>query len=308
MAGMDHRGHHSVTRWLAGAACLALLVGFGRLALFAAIERDAFVPKPAGVFTPESFGTPSRQIVFASSQRQLHASYVQAADPAAPALMICHGDEENLSDWAIVQALLYHEGISSFVFDYSGYGASDGRPSVSNLRQDGLEAYRRFVADTPLAVRRYVLGYSLGSGVLLDIVGSLSPAPSGVVIGAGFATARSAAVATGIVPSWLAPLLPEPWDNEAQVRKLALPLLLAHSRSDELIPFANAERLAAAAAGPHRLVAYNGLVHNAAIEGDELVRFWAPITAYLHSGQLDPARAGPAGTTDVDSMEPGARR
>lgn len=308
MAGMDRKGNHSLTRWLAAAACLALLAGPGRLALFAVIEREAFGPKPAGAFTPESFGTPSRQIVFASSQRKLRASYVQAADPAAPALMICHGDEENLSDWAVVQALLYHEGVSSFVFDYSGYGASSGRPSVSNLRQDGLAAYRRFVADTPLAARRYVLGYSLGSGVLLDIVSSLSPAPSGVVIGAGFATARAAAVATGIVPPWLAPLLPEPWDNEAQVRKLTLPLMLAHSRSDELIPFANSERLASAAAGPHRLVAYNGLVHNAAIEGDQAARFWAPITAYLRSGQLDPAEAGPTGKTDVDSVKHSERR
>ncbi|WP_063925967.1 alpha/beta hydrolase [Cupriavidus sp. IDO] len=308
MAGMDRKGNHSLTRWLAGVACLAMLVGLGRLALFAAIEREAFEPKPAGAFTPESFGIPSRQIVFASSQRKLRASYVQAADPAAPALMICHGDEENLSDWAIVQALLYHEGISSFVFDYSGYGASSGRPNVNNLHQDGLEAYRRFVADTPLAARRYVLGYSLGSGVLLDIVNSLSPAPSGVVIAAGFATAHAAAVATGIVPSWLAPLLPEPWDNEAQVRKLTLPLLLTHSRSDKLIPFANSERLAGAAAGPHRLVAYSGLVHNAAIEGDQAARFWAPITAYLRSGQLDPAEAGPTGMTDVDGEKRSERR
>ncbi|MGO4307064.1 alpha/beta hydrolase [Cupriavidus sp. RAF12] len=305
---MDRKRNHSLGRWLAGAVCVAVMVGLGRLALFAALEREAFVPKPAGTFTPESFGTPSRQFVFASSQRTLRASYVQAANPAAPALMICHGDEENLSDWAMVQALLYHEGISSFVFDYSGYGASSGRPSISNLRGDSLEAYRRFVANTPLAVRRYVLGYSLGSGVLLDIVGSLSPAPSGVVIGAGFATARAAAVATGVVPSWLAPLLPEPWDNEAQVRKLTLPLLLVHSRSDELIPFDNAERLAGAAAGPHRLVAYNGLVHNAAIEGDQAARFWAPIAAYLRSGQLDPATAGPTGMTEVDGVKPGERR
>ncbi|AOY96629.1 hypothetical protein BKK79_34475 [Cupriavidus sp. USMAA2-4] len=275
-----------LARWLAGAACAALLVALGREALYLAVEHGAFQPSRLGPLTPEDFGVPSQQSTFDSGDRTLHASFVRAAERDAPALLVYHGDDESLSDWARAQALLYRAGISSFVFDYSGYGASSGHPTVRHLEEDGRQAYQRFLAATAEAPRRYVLGYSLGTGVLLGLIDTLRPAPAGVVIAAGFSSARAAAVATGIVPPWLAPLLPNPWDNEARVHELGLPLLLVHSRSDEVIPFAQAERLARAATGPHRLLALDGLVHNAAIEADEAAIFWSPIAASLRSGAL----------------------
>ncbi|AVA34794.1 MULTISPECIES: alpha/beta hydrolase [Cupriavidus] len=275
-------------RWLVGAAGLAgvaLLAGVGRLILFRAIEREAFVPAPGGTARPDDFGVASRQFAFASGNRMLRGSYV-AASPDAPALSVFHGDEECLADWAPVQALLHAAGISSFVFDYSGYGASTGRPSVRHLHQDALAAYAQFRAVTPEASRHYVMAHSLGSGVLLDVVGDLAPAPDGMVIGAGFRSARAAAVVTGRVPRWLAWMLPDPWNNIRQIRNLTLPILLLHSKRDETIPFRDAECLARAAHGPRRLEAFEDLPHDAAIEPSYMTRFWAPVIAYLKSGKL----------------------
>ncbi|MGT2427995.1 alpha/beta hydrolase [Cupriavidus basilensis] len=67
---------------------------------------------------------------------------------------------------------------------------------------------------------------------------------------------------------------------------MQLPLLLVHSRADEVIPFAHAERLERAAAGARRLVALPALPHDAAIEPERQDAFWAPIIAYLRSGLL----------------------
>lgn len=279
-------GKSAAPRWLAGLACLMVLAGVGRHYLYLAMERDAFVTPANGTLTPDALGIPSRQTVFASGDRLLHASFVQAAAPDAPALVVFHGDEESLSDWAPVQALLFRSGISSFVFDYSGYGASTGRPSVRHLREDALAAYLEFVAATPNASRRYVMGFSLGSGVALEIVNGLRPAPAGIVIGAGFASARAAAVQTGKVPRWIAWMLPEPWNNEARVGRLEMPLLLIHSRRDEVIPFANGERLARAAIGPRALIVLDDVPHDAAIEAEHMTAFWTPVIAYLQSNRL----------------------
>lgn len=289
MANSPAGGSSKVQHWLAGGACLLVLAAAARHALFLAVERSAFEPKPAGsayAVTPDHLGVASRQFAFSSGERALRASCVSAQAAEAPAVLIYHGDEENLSDWASAQVLLYHNGISSCVFDYSGYGASGGKPSVLNLREDGVAAYKQFLAATPLSARRYVMGFSLGSGVLLDVISALRPAPAGLVIAAGFTSAREAAVVTGRVPAWMAWLLPEPWDNEDQLRNSRLPLLLVHSRTDELIPFAYAERLERAARGPRRLVALPALSHNAAIEPEREDAFWAPIVAYLRSGHL----------------------
>ncbi|WP_416049094.1 alpha/beta hydrolase [Cupriavidus basilensis] len=289
MAKLNTGAGRRLSYWLAGGACLLMLAAIARHALFLAVEEDAFEPKPAGAadaMTPDRLGVASRQFAFASGARMLRASCVLAQGGDAPAVLIYHGDEENLSDWASAQALLYRDGISSCVFDYSGYGASGGKPGVVNLHEDGLAAYGQFLAMTPRASRRYVMGFSLGSGVLLDVISALRPAPAGLVIAAGFTSAREAAVVTGRVPAWIARLLPEPWDNEDQLRKSMLPLLLVHSRADEVIPFAHAERLERAAGGPSRLVALSALPHDAAIQPERQDAFWAPIVAYLRSGRL----------------------
>ncbi|MGO4330890.1 alpha/beta hydrolase [Cupriavidus sp. 2TAF22] len=288
--GTGAGGTRKVRYWLAGGACVLLAAAVARHALFLAVESDAFEPKPASAadaLTPDRLGAPSRQFAFASGERMLRASCVLAQSAEAPALLIYHGDEENLSDWASAQALLYRNGIASCVFDYSGYGASGGKPGVRNLREDGLAAYSQFLAATPQAARRYVMGFSLGSGALLDVVQALQPAPAGMVIAAGFTSAREAAVVTGRVPAWMARLLPEPWDNESHLRESRLPVLFVHSRADEVIPFAHAERLAGAAAGTRRLVALDGLPHDAAIEPERQDPFWAPIVGYLRSGSLE---------------------
>ncbi|MCA3233013.1 MAG: alpha/beta hydrolase, partial [Cupriavidus sp.] len=91
--------HFNYRRWFAsalGLAGLAVVAGVGRLLLYRAIEREAFVPGQIGTLLPDDLGVASRQFTFDSGGRALHASWVAATDPAAPALAVFHGDEECL--------------------------------------------------------------------------------------------------------------------------------------------------------------------------------------------------------------------
>ncbi|NML15230.1 alpha/beta hydrolase [Azohydromonas caseinilytica] len=263
---------------LLGVAALAVLL---HSLLFLAVEFAAFETPPPGTPRPEALGVPSQRFTFASADRVLHASWVPAADPRAPALLVFHGDEEEISRWAAVQARLHAAGIASLVFDYSGYGASSGRPTLARLRQDGVAAWERFVALTPRARRRVALGFSLGSAVLLDAAPRLQPAPQGLVLGAPFASAREMAVTTGLVPHWLARLLPDLWNNEEQIARIGLPLLIVHGRDDELIPVRDALRLCRAARAPRRLVLVDDLPHDAPLEPARSAGFWAPVVAWV---------------------------
>ncbi|WP_423198817.1 MULTISPECIES: alpha/beta hydrolase [unclassified Cupriavidus] len=272
--------------WLAGAFAVAAAAAIGRHLLYKAAEQGAFVTNRDGASAPLDLGVKSRAIKIPSGDRLLQASLVQAEAPEAPAVCVFHGNAETLTDWAPVQALLRTAGITSLVFDYSGYGASTGRPTVRNVRQDALAAYAHFRAATPAAARHYVLGYSLGSGVLLDVLRRLRPAPDGVIIGAGFRSARAAAVVTGRVPPWVAWMLPDPWNNAARVCRLKLPLLLVHSRQDMTIPFSHAEHMARVARCPTRFITFDDLPHNAAINPDHMIAFWAPVIECLRTGEL----------------------
>lgn len=266
--------------------CLSafLLVQSGQTYLYHTVEQEAFTTRPAGTMTPDSLGVPSQQLRFASGPHMLRASFVQAKKSTAPALMIFHGDDEEISQWAPVQKRLYERGISTFVFDYSGYGASTGRPSVLQIQQDGRIAYQHFVKHTQQASTRSVLGFSLGTAALLDVVNDLKPAPARVVLAGAFTTAREAAVSTGVVSKWIAWALPNVWNNEARIQRVQQPLLIVHSRSDEVIPFEHAQRLNQAASEahtPHQLMVLDALPHEAPILPQVADQFWQPVLAYL---------------------------
>lgn len=283
---------------------LVLIAALGRHFVFKLIERDAFITPPAGQLTPDALGTRSMQFSFPSGAHVLRASHVAAANDDAPALMIFHGDEEELSRWAAVQSYFHSFGVASFVFDYSGYGASTGRPTIDGLNRDGVAAYTRFVALTPGAKRRYVLGYSLGSAVLLDIAARLQPPPDGVIVAAGFASAREMAVATGLVPHWAAWVLPDVWNNEQRVGDLRPPVLIVHSRADELIPFAHAQRVCAATKAAGRLVAIESLSHDAPLGPLAAEDFWRPVIDLARTNELPCKATRPAGCTACSVSEP----
>lgn len=274
--------------WL-GRLVFALLLAVLVLAalqqiIFGIVEAQALNPVPAGTARPDDHDAPSQRLAFASGGRQLQASFVPVPEPAAPALAIFHGDEEDLSRWAAVQAHLHAAGIASFVFDYSGYGDSSGKPSVAHLREDARAAWQRFVADTPRTVRRLALGFSLGSGPLLEVAPSLQPAPAALVLVGGFASARDTAVALGYVPAWAAWALPDLWHNERAIGLVGLPVLIAHSRGDELIPFGDALRLCRAGGGPRRLLPLEGLTHDAPMQPEASAALWSAVLA-LARGQ-----------------------
>lgn len=260
---------------------LATQAGCVRQAIVSRIERTAFVTPRPGTLTPDSLGVPAERVDIASGDRKLHGSWVRAPGAAAPALLIFHGDDETVSDWAAVQARLGRAGISTLVFDYSGYGASTGRPTVKRMREDALAAYREFDRTAPPGSPLYLLGYSLGSAVLLDVAAELRPAPDAVIVAAGFASTREIAVSRGLVPGWIAWALPNLWNNEARVAELELPLLIVHSRADRVVPFHHAERLARAARGPNRLIALEGLGHDAPLAASQAGRFWDPLIEHL---------------------------
>lgn len=288
------RRHRLIARAVVVVLALVALALLLRSLVFLAVEASAFDSPPAGTQRPDALGAPSQQLTFLSGGRRLHASWVGAADAQAPALLVFHGNGEELSQWAAVQARLHAAGIASFVFDYSGYGASAGRPTLARLREDGLEAWRQFVALTPQASRRVALGFSLGSAVLLDVAPRLQPRPQGLVIGAGFASAREMAVSVGLVPDWAAWLLPDLWNNEERIAEVRLPLLILHGRNDELIPVRDALRLCRAAPGPRRLVLLEHLPHDAPLEPARSAAFWDAVQGWVKEPAATAASAAGA--------------
>ena len=172
--------------------------------------------------------------------------------------------------------------ITSMVFDYSGFGRSTGSATVAHLQEDADSAYAEFVRRIGRA-RPFVLGYSLGTGVIFEAVGRWRPSPAGVVFAASYSSARDGAVAFGLVPRWLTFLLPDLWNVARDTRNLTQPLLVLQSDADQLFPVSMAKTVFDAATVPKQMVVLRGYRHEAGHD-DPTDAYWAPVVQFMKTG------------------------
>jgi pimeloyl-ACP methyl ester carboxylesterase len=195
---------------------------------------------------------------FASGGRRLAAVCV-AGDDRGPVVLLCHGIGETVGHWSAVQAFFELRGIGSMVFNYSGYGRSEGAIRAAHCDQDFVAAYaelRRRVGEERAV---FVLGFSLGSGIAGCGLGKLRPAPAGLFLCEAFPSFREAVRAAG-VPGRLVRFAPEIWDTVAAMRFVEAPVCVVHSDADRLFPVEMGRRIAEACGG--ELVVVAGLSHN----------------------------------------------
>jgi uncharacterized protein len=223
------------------------------------------------------FSFEQQRLVIASGNRRLSAVYVSAADET-PAVLICHGIGELVEYWGGVQDLLKAMGVSSLVFNYSGYGDSSGHISAPNCEEDTVSAYNELVARGHRSI--VLLGFSLGSAVSGAVASRLGV--GGLVLCEGFSTLREAGTTMGF-PRWMTRAVPDTWETIRLVRELDIPVLVVHSDRDDLFPVAMAARVAEACGMRGELIVVNGLSHNAPIFTPTLA-YWQPIVEWVKKG------------------------
>jgi pimeloyl-ACP methyl ester carboxylesterase len=275
--------------WILAVAVALAAIGIGGRALAArAMSARAVTPKAMGSATPDSADLPYARIAFESGDRTLIGWWVRApADSGqiAPAVLFLHGNRSSLSDYVTLQKFLYRQGISSFVFDYSGFGASGGAASLRNAIADAGRAARVFVDSAGTGGRRVALGSALGSTVLLQAIDSVQPHVNGVVVEGTDASVRATAVRRGRIPRFVAPLLVEPADNVAAARRVTVPMLAVHSYDDARAPIDDAHKVVAAVPGQVALVRHWRKGHGALLSTSRPCD-WAPVLAFVKHGTL----------------------
>ena len=141
------------------------------------------------------------EFLFASGGRRLAAVLV-AAGERSPVVLLCHGIAETVEHWSAVQSLLEERGVGSMVFNYSGYGKSEGTIRAEHCDEDFVSAYAELRRQVGAERRVFVLGFSMGSGIAASGVGGLKPAPEGLFLCEAFTTFREATRAAGVPGSW----------------------------------------------------------------------------------------------------------
>ena len=264
-------------------------LGFGgRAYANRAMSTRSVTPKPLGTETPATVGVPFSRVAVETGDRTLIGWWVRAradSGKAPPALLFLHGNRSSISDYVALQKFLYRQGISSLVFDYSGFGASGGSPSLKNAIADAASVARVFADSAGKGARRVAMGSALGSTVLLQAIDSVQPHVDGVVIEGVAASVRESAVRDGKLPKLVAPLLVDVGDNVSAATHVKVPLLAVHSYADNRFPIEDAQRVVSAVPGRAALVRHWRKGHSALLTSTKPCD-WEPIIKFVKSGTL----------------------
>jgi len=221
------------------------------------IESQIFFPDRSLAATPAEFGLAFEDVFFrASDGVRLHAWWLPAPE-AGPAILFCHGNAGNISHRLDNLARLIDSGISVFIFDYRGYGLSQGRISEAGLYLDAeaaLEAASRRAGRPPV-----VFGRSLG-GVAAIHLGAGREVP-GLILESTFTHLGAMARRHFPLPGLEAGLAKR-FNSLGRIGRVRAPILFFHGDRDDIVPLELGRELFQATLAPKEFVLLSGAGHN----------------------------------------------
>lgn len=201
--------------------------------------------------SPSHLGRPFEEVFIpVEKDTRIEAWYFPADQTDAPVVLVCHGNAGNISDRLDLASVLLEAGAGVLLFDYRGYGRSSGKPDEEGTYRDAQAACHWLREKGIAASRIAAYGESLGGGVATEL--ALREPLRGLILQSTFTSVPD-------LGAELFPWLPVRllgrirYDTRSKLSRLTIPVLILHSREDELIRFAHAEKNFAAAHEPKQL-------------------------------------------------------
>jgi fermentation-respiration switch protein FrsA (DUF1100 family) len=178
------------------------------------------------------------------------------AQRARGTVLFLHGNAGNISHRLDSLRVFHQLGLSTFIFDYRGYGRSEGKPSEQGTYQDARAAWDYLTLTRGIAGSRIVVfGRSLGGAVAAWLASREQPAA--LILESTFTSVPA-------LGAELYPFLPVKWlsrfryPTEEYLHQVSCPVLIIHSPADEVVPFEHALKLYAAAPEPKAMLRIRG--------------------------------------------------
>lgn len=197
-------------------------------------------------FTPSALGLNYEDVAIESEDGiTLSAWYLPAQNPEpTTALLYCHGNAGDIRDWVHAALPFVEAGISVLVWDYRGYGRSEGEPSEQGLYRDGKAAWQWLQQQAASeGLPAALLGKSLGSAVAVHIAATYAGAkedPAALILDSAFTSMREVVAELAPIP---VNLIPQLYESIKRVPSITCPTLVVHGGRDQLVPLSQARRI-----------------------------------------------------------------
>ena len=213
--------------------------------------------------SPEGLGLDYEEVFFDTEDGyRLHGWYVPGELDVT--LLWFHGNAGNIAGRLANLKLIHNElQVNVFLFDYRGYGRSQGGPSEKGLYQDAEAALTYLRSrDNGAQARIIYFGRSLGAAVAVEL--ATRHRPYGLILESAFPSILHLAGHNyPIVPKWLVKVFVRArYDSLTRISRVDTPMLMLHGDNDDIVPVEAGRTLFNVANEPKSFYVIPGAGHN----------------------------------------------
>jgi len=249
---------------------IGLSLGYLGLLAFVYVRQPKMLYYPTKQIeqTPAAIGLSFDEVTFKTADGlTISAWYIPAPDARA-VLLFCHGNGGNISHRLDSIRIFHDLGLSVLIFDYRGYGKSDGEPTEKGTYLDAEAAWNFLVNGKGVDPARMVIfGRSLGSAVATEL--ATKKKAGALIIESGFTSIPD--LGRKYYPYLPVGLMTRfHYASIDKVGRITLPKLFIHSPEDEVIPYEQGMKLFARAAEPKEFLKLRGDHNEGFLQSGEL--------------------------------------
>jgi fermentation-respiration switch protein FrsA (DUF1100 family) len=219
--------------------------------------------------TPQDIGLTYEEIfVVTSDGVKISGWYIPSGSPRTTVLL-SHGNGGNISHRLEKIKILHDLDLNILLFDYRGYGMSNGSPSEAGLYLDAEAMYAYLLNEKKILPEKIVgYGESLGGAVIVDLADKHKL--GGMVLEGSFTSIRD--MAKKYFPFIPAFVYKTSFDSLEKIKDMKMPKLHFHSRNDEIVPFELGKKLFDNAPEPKEFVVLQGGHNDSFLVSEDVFR------------------------------------
>lgn len=198
------------------------------------------------------------------------ARYLKNPD-ANYTILYSHGNAVDIGGLSYLLKNFYQHGYSIIIYDYSGYGLSNGQPSEQQAYSDVAAVYTYLTQYEKLKPKQIIsFGHSLGTAIATDL--AFKKPVAGLILESPFTTAFRVKTVYSLLPF-------DKFSSIDKIDKVHTPIFITHSKDDAIVPFWHGKELFEKAEQPKKALWLNqeghvNITHNAS--------FWTALNAFIY--------------------------
>lgn len=164
-------------------------------------------------------------------------------------ILYCHGQTRHMDHYWQRAKLLANcggkERYGVLMFDYRGYGKSEGTPTEQGMYEDVRAAYQWLLNEGASSQRIIIYGFSLGSAPATDLAayGMSNEFPVKLILESPFASTDFIAQESTLIEVSASYITDLEFDNAEKIKLVDQPLMWMHGIEDDYVAITNGEAI-----------------------------------------------------------------